>query len=119
MSAGNQNPSGVPQSSSAGSPPSFPLPQPHDERVVIHPYPKIIFYFPTIVTAFICGILASIFPDDVKTLEVIAAVFMVVFFLNTIIVAFEFPRMTAVAFILLLVSITFGLLLLNQYFDLL
>lgn len=113
MSNGKQSQTGDPQAS--GSTSSTALP--HEDKVVIHPYPKIIMFIPTMILAIICGVMASMFADDTPFLELVAAMFMFVFFLNTIIVAFEFPRMAAVAVILLLISITLALLLLNQYFD--
>ncbi len=101
------------------SQPTFPVDAAHEEKIVIRPFPKIVVYIPTMLAALAAGVLVQIFPNDGEFRRVVAIVFMVCFFLNTILVAFEFPRMTAVAVVLLLIAVVFGLLLLNQHFGVL
>jgi hypothetical protein len=85
------------------------------QRVVIRPYPKIIVYYPTMLGAIVCGMIVGIFGANAAVVETASSIFLLLFFMNTIIMAFEFPRMTAVAVVLLVVAILLAVLLLNRY----
>lgn len=124
----------------------------------IFTYPKIIFIWPTMVTAIVCAIgMAAIKDrtsdptkdpnaasaqvqktDTVKTADgrttettathapvrrfstgqnVLGMLFVTVFFLNILIMAIDFPRFTIIAMILLAAAVTFFLLWMNVYFE--
>ncbi|MBI5758600.1 MAG: hypothetical protein HZA46_08790 [Planctomycetales bacterium] len=89
----------------------------HEDRVLIRPYPKIIVYYPTLVAALVCGLVANLFSEKLAVVELVGTVFIIVLFWNTVILAFEFPRLTAITVILLMVSLVLAAVLLNRYLD--
>jgi hypothetical protein len=125
--------------------------------VRIYTYPKIIFIWPTLVFALICGIGMWVLNDDVRDPRTIASttaadtaveapaegqtatsaatspkirrfsswpnilgmLFLFVFAINVMIMAIDFPRFTIIAALLLILALTFFLLWLGVFFDLL
>lgn len=125
----------------------------------IFTYPKIIFIWPTFVTAAICAIGMSFIhdntsdptktpaqPGQTKTTEVTTTVktdakgnvttssvpktrrfsspqnvfgiaFIVVFFMNLLVMSMDFPRFTVIAVVLIAIALTFFLLWLNVFYD--
>ena len=125
----------------------------------IFTYPKIIFIWPTFVTAIICAIGMAVAgnptydpsrpekkPVEVQAAETVAAqkaaeagkpipdtttpsrrfsstqnvlgmLFVTVFFLNLLIMSIDFPRFTIIAVVLLAIAMTFFLLWLNVWFN--
>jgi hypothetical protein len=125
--------------------------------VRIYTYPKIIFIWPTLVFALICGIGMWVLNDDVRDPRTLASeptadatagapvegqttapaptapkirrfsswpnilgmLFLFVFAINVMIMAIDFPRFTIIAALLLILAVTFFLLWLGVFFDLL
>jgi hypothetical protein len=84
-------------------------------RVIIRAYSKAIVLYPTMVAAFLCALLVWIMGPDQNAQETIGNLFFCVFFLNMLMLAFEFPRMTAVALVAGIAAIGFALLWLNNH----
>lgn len=84
----------------------------HDERVIVRALPKIVVYYPTVLAAIICGFITYFFP---AAIERVGEVFIIILFFNTLVLAFEFPRFTAVSVFLLLLAIILGLFLAERY----
>lgn len=118
MSTANaMQPSSAGPSNPGSSSPAAGIPH-VQERVVIRPYPKIIVYYPTMLAALVCGLVSCFHSNDKTLNEVVGAAFIAVLFLNTIVLAFEFPRMTALAVVLLVFSVVLSAILLNRYLGL-
>jgi hypothetical protein len=99
----------APAAPPAAAPAAKPAPKPHhedDERIIIRPYPKTVFFYPAAVTALICGILTVTGGAQAHTL---GFVFMCVFVFNLVIMSFEFTRYVSVAVVLsILVLVLLG-----------
>ena len=91
-----------------------PRTQPHRERVFVRSYPKIIVQYPTALAALLCGVLIHFFPDWKGGL---GALFIAVLLLNTVVAAFEFPRLTALTLFFLIACVVLAALLLNRYLN--
>ena len=136
--------------------PSAAAPAGNFKGIRIFTYPKIIFIWPSVVAAFLCGIGMVVIKDNTvdptrdpvanqeikdrgrvpaavteKTLSereevlrfrtpqnLMAIAFLLVFALNLLVMAIDFPRFTIIAIILLAAAIGFFLLWLNVYFKL-
>jgi hypothetical protein len=86
-------------------------------RLFLIPYPKIVFLYPTFLTALAVAIFHSIVgPSLTPPLEASAIVpsviFLAVFTLNIIILGFDFPRTTSLMIFFLVVAVALGLVLL-------
>lgn len=97
--------------------------KPISERILVRPYPKIIVYFPVMLAAFLCAGLCHYFRDQPGADQKVATLFIALLAINSIILSFEFPRMTAlfVAVLLILIGVIIAWLkiyvLLVQAFD--
>jgi len=92
--------------------------RPHDHRVIVRACPKIVVYYPTVLAAIICGFVTFFFAHKTAVVETVGEIFIIVLFFNTIVLAFEFPRLTAVAVFLLLLAVVLGLFLADRYLSL-
>ena len=90
----------------------------HKDRIIVRACPKIVVYYPTVLAAFICGIVAYFYSDKPAVLEMVGEIFIIVLFFNTIVLAFEFPRLTAVAVFLLILALVLAVFLVDRYFNL-
>lgn len=86
--------------------------EPKPERVIIRPYPKVVVYYPTMIMAFLCAALAYFSGDaDGNTAALAGRIFFLVFFFNTLTIAFDFTRAVFVAMCLLFaLLVTLGFL---------
>lgn len=84
----------------------------HDERVIVRAFPKIVVLYPTVLAAIVCGFVTFFFPTISQR---VGEIFIIILFFNAIIMAFEFPRLTAVSVFLLLLAVVLGLFLAERY----
>lgn len=79
---------------------------PKQERVIIRPYPKAVVYYPTMFVAFLCALWmwfqpnVSVMIDGVATPvanQLPGRIFYLVFFFNTLTIAFDFTRVIFIA----------------------
>jgi hypothetical protein len=122
-------------------------PQPvHGVRIFT--YPKVIFIFPTMLAAVICGLGMILVRDDTvdpkhrpdvvatgtapaadqseaqarsrfaSTQNILSMLFLAIFAINLVVMAIDFPRFTLIAIVLLGAALAFFFLWLNVYFDL-
>ncbi|MDF1664048.1 MAG: hypothetical protein P1V97_19925 [Planctomycetota bacterium] len=92
--------------------------KPHAERVVIRSYPKVVVYYPTMIVAFLCAIWTWIGQDggDFNSIPIIPGrIFILVFFFNTLTIAFDFTRIVFVAMVLAFALLITGFFLLESY----
>jgi hypothetical protein len=75
-------------------------------------WPKLIFYFPLMLAAFVCAIGSTIWPDRAGLW---GTLFISVFLINTVIMAFDFPRTASLNLVLGLILLLLGGFLVNQH----
>ncbi len=87
------------------------------QSIYLVPYPKIIFLYPTFITALVISVIltmtskANVGPDD--TVAVICAlVFLGVTAMNLVVLSFDFPRGTSLTLFFFLAAIVLGLVVL-------
>lgn len=86
------------------------------DRILLVPYPKFIFLYPTFVAAFVAAIWMTITgrhtvgPDDVQAVSV-TWIFLAVLGVNAMVLAFDFPRTTSLTMLFLLAAIVLGAIL--------
>lgn len=91
--------------------------EPTPERIVVRPYPKIVVFYPVMLASFLCAFLCHRWQDQPGADEHIATLFVTLLSINAIVLAFEFPRMTAlfVAVLLTLIGVVIAWLQLYIY----
>ena len=99
--------------------PAPPAPAPRSEHrtpsVIIRPWPKIVFLYPTMLCAMVCW-LAQVFgagagEDGVAAIgsRALGNTFLVVFFLNLLVFAFDFSRIKSITLIAVVAALLLGL----------
>ena len=95
--------------------------RPDDEepgRILLVPYPKIVFLYPTLLMSLLaaCYLSISHHPlDPANRLAVIVnVVFLAVFAMNLVVLAFDFPRATSLTLFFVLVVVVLSLVLLSM-----
>lgn len=74
-------------------------------------WPKIVFLYPSMLAAIVAAIGSSVWPEQATTW---GTAFLVVFFVNAIVMAFDFPRTASLNLLLLAVALVLGGILINQ-----
>ncbi|MDG2223817.1 MAG: hypothetical protein P8L85_20730 [Rubripirellula sp.] len=82
-------------------------------RIMLVPYPKFIFMYPTLIVSVLAAIVLTIggysIADPEQTLPVVmTALFLVFFILNTFIIVFDFPRATSLTLVFIATTSTLG-----------
>jgi hypothetical protein len=75
-------------------------------------WPKIIFLYPSVIAAVLAAVASGLFPDRETAW---GTVFLLVFMLNIIVMAFDFPRTTSLNLVLAIVALVLGAILINQH----
>ncbi len=88
-----------------------------ENSVKLYPLPKFVFLYPTWIAAFLAALISTFSgghdPDPESTLHVtLGTVFLAVFVLNSIVLAFDFPRGTSLTLLFIVISAALGLTLL-------
>ncbi len=81
-------------------------------QIYLVSYPKIMFLYPTVLTAIICAIIMWVKGDGTAETSyqfVIARVFLVVMMLNLVVLAFDFPRTTSLTWFFAVTAGVIGL----------
>lgn len=96
-----------------------PAAREHEPRsVIIRPWPKVVFFWPTLVAALVCwvaqaagaGTTVPVGPDEVNIGSRLAGnTFMVVFLMNTLVIAFDFSRIKSITLLIVVVAAVLGL----------
>jgi hypothetical protein len=81
----------------------------HKDHIIVRPLPKFVLMYPTLVLAFVCGALIDWGIVDKGNWS---AIFLAVFFLNSLVMTFDFDRITSIAVALFVVVL---LLLMRQF----
>ncbi len=105
--------------SEKAAPQPAPKHRPASDRVLLVPYPKIVFLYPTLVVAVIAAIgthlLGRPFNPDSPTAAAIGALFLGLFTVNLVILAFDFPRTTSLTLFFFAAAVVMGLILLFTF----
>ncbi len=85
------------------------------KRVLLVPYPKFVFMYPTLIVSAVAAIILQLFgnggqidPDNDLITVVMTGLFFVVLMINTFILVFDFPRATSLTLIAVGVSLVLG-----------
>jgi len=81
------------------------------QRVIVRSLPEVVFLYPTLIAAALASLMTS---QHWGSQSLWGNVFLIVFSLNLIVVAFDFPRTTSLTFFFLIVAIMLGAILLND-----
>jgi lysylphosphatidylglycerol synthetase-like protein (DUF2156 family) len=86
-------------------------------KILLVAYPKVIFLYPTFVVSLAAAIYLSFVRQPLDTANtaaiVISVIFLGVWALNLVVLAFDFPRTSSLAVVFLLVAVAMGLVLLS------
>jgi len=88
-------------------------PRSEPRPVKIWTWPKIIFLYPTLVAAIICAVGSLLFEDQARLW---GTIFVTVFFVNLLVMSFDFPRTSSLNLFLLVIAVILGAVLINQRF---
>jgi hypothetical protein len=85
-------------------------------RILLIPYPKIVFLYPTMLMALVAGVIMNFCGASLEasntTAVVVSVIFLAVFSVNLVILGFDFPRTTSLTAFFLIVAVALGLTLL-------
>ncbi len=84
-------------------------------------YPKVVFMYPTFLAAVVAAIYMTVSGDapgvDRHDTEILGTIFLMIFGVNLVVLAFDFPRTTALTLFFLIAAVVLGLLLLFRIND--
>ncbi|QEG43838.1 hypothetical protein [Roseimaritima ulvae] len=89
--------------------------QPKSNRILLVPYPKFIFMYPTLLVSIIAAVVLywggyqTIDPSTQNLPVVITAVFLAVTMANMLVIIFDFPRATSLTMVFVITTIVMGL----------
>ena len=90
------------------------------ERIFLVPYPKIIFLYPTFLTALVAAVwlwirgLTTVGPEDTEAVGLTIA-FLGILTVNLAVLTFDFPRATSLTLFFVFVAVALGLVLLFTF----
>jgi hypothetical protein len=84
-------------------------------RVLLVPYPKIIFMYPILIASVVAAIILSPLDPGSAVSGAVSVVFLVLLGVNLVILAFDFPRTTSLALFFFAVALVLGALLLSTF----
>lgn len=99
----------------------------YKDRMIIRSYSSMILFIPSFITALICGIVqmsidlsSAALPYEEASVgsgygNIIGIIFLVIFSLNLIVIAFDFDRATSIIIAFLIIAIIAVILLVNAY----
>lgn len=88
------------------------------DRILIRPWPKMVFLYPTLVLSIVFGILMVILPKDEDLNATLAVYWLIAFGFNLFVMAFEFNRLRSIAIFSSLVAVVVILLYVGKEADL-
>jgi len=87
------------------------------DKIVLRTWPKMLFLWPSAVTALVAGIGTSLSGEMNTRGELWGTFFLVVFALNLMIITFEFPRSTSLTLVLACVALTWIFVEVNRRYN--
>ena len=91
------------------------------DQIYLISYPKVVFMYPTFLAAVVAAIYMTVSGDapgvDRHDTEILGTIFLMIFGVNLVVLAFDFPRTTALTLFFLIAAVVLGLLLLFRIND--
>ncbi len=87
-------------------------------KIVLRAWPSMIFMWPTALVALLAGVITLLSPSPNDMREFCGALFLTVFAVNLIVVAFDFPRSTSLTLLLVGIALLWLFVELNRRFNL-
>lgn len=87
------------------------------DAIIIRPWPKVIFLYPTFIMSLVAGCWQSFVAIDSPQRATIGLVFFLIFCFNLLVISFEFTRIKTVAIFFLLLAVGFFLLFLSYHYN--
>jgi hypothetical protein len=84
--------------------------RPVTSRYTVIPLPKVVFFYPLMFVSIFCGIMEAMHPGN----YVAGTVFAIFFFLNVLVISFDFPGIKALALFFGIIAVVFGLILFDM-----
>jgi hypothetical protein len=84
------------------------------DRVLIRPWPKVVFFYPTMVFCLAAWFLSFLFPEAKGLSQTLGLVFMLIFFVNLLVFAFDFNRIKSITLIFGIIAVVFALVWMNS-----
>ncbi len=84
------------------------------DRVLIRPWPKVIFFYPTMVFCLVAWFLSFLFPEAQGLSQTLGLLFMLIFFINLLVFAFDFNRIKSITLIFGIIAVVFALIWMNS-----
>ena len=84
-------------------------------RHTVVPLPKIVFFYPLMIVCIICAIMEA--TNASESSQIAGTLFIVVFLVNILIIAFDFPGVKAMALAMVVIATVFGLLWANSKWE--
>lgn len=98
-----------------------------DLKVIIRPWPKVVFLYPTLLAAFVCWLWLMIGGEPklvegsdgalVREPSDLGNWFMVVFFLNLLVFSFDFSRIKSITIVVAIIALGFGVAWANSKWE--
>lgn len=73
------------------------------QRVIIRPLSAVIYFYPTLIAALVCGAIVATSGADASNPGATGLVFTIIFFFNLTVVAFDYSRVSSIVIVLLFV----------------
>ncbi|QDT64516.1 hypothetical protein [Calycomorphotria hydatis] len=83
-----------------------------DNKIYLVSYPKVILMYPTLIAALAAAIYTMVRGENTADTELVSIVFLGVFTINFIVLAFDFPRTTSLTLLFLGAAVVMGFVLL-------
>ena len=87
------------------------------QRCTVVPYPKVVFFYPLMCVAFVCGLLEATQTTPGAHSNAAGSIFIIVFLINVLVISFDFPGVKALALLLGIIVVVLGVLYLNSLLE--
>jgi hypothetical protein len=85
--------------------------------IFLVPHPKIVFLYPTFIAAVLAGIHGLVAREPAgQTAHMVSLAFLIIFGLNLVVIAFDFPRTTSLTLFFAVTAFVIGLILLFTFY---
>jgi hypothetical protein len=82
-----------------------PSPRKRIDRIIIRPWPKIVFLYPTFITALILWFVSALSVHGHEGSEGLGNVFMLILFVNLMVFSFDFSRIKSITIVIAIIAV--------------
>ena len=90
------------------------------DRIIIRPWPKVIFFYPTLLVALVAWI-AAFFLKSQEAGQAgsatLGGIFLIVFLINLLVFSFDFSRIKSITIVFIAIAVFFGLMWANNEYE--